>query len=138
MFRLTFLVLTICAILHPGFAQVLPTPITLPNGWSLSPAGRSFPLGDLPLNMAISQSKNYLAVTNKRTGDHYVTACTLPAQIGRQHESNNQVLLDCMDKKIPRVHIVYLIDLNWGGSITIDPGICCTAWNRVGSSITGA
>ncbi|MBK6816656.1 MAG: bifunctional YncE family protein/alkaline phosphatase family protein [Saprospiraceae bacterium] len=64
MFRLTFLVLTICALLHPGFAQVLPSPITLPNGWSLSPAGRSFPLGDLPLNMALSQSKKYLAVTN--------------------------------------------------------------------------
>jgi hypothetical protein len=25
---------------------------TLPNGWSLSPVGRSLPLGDLPLNMA--------------------------------------------------------------------------------------
>ncbi|MHA4808276.1 bifunctional YncE family protein/alkaline phosphatase family protein [Flavitalea flava] len=37
--------------------------ITLPNGWSLSPAGHSLTLGDLPLNMALS-SKNYLAVTN--------------------------------------------------------------------------
>ena len=38
--------------------------ITLPNGWSLSPAGRSLPLGDLPLNMAISSSKKLMAVTN--------------------------------------------------------------------------
>ncbi len=38
--------------------------ITLPNGWSLSPAGRSLPLGDLPLNMAISKSKKIMAVTN--------------------------------------------------------------------------
>ncbi len=38
--------------------------ITLPNGWSLSPAGRSLPLGDLPLNMAISNSKKLMAVTN--------------------------------------------------------------------------
>lgn len=38
--------------------------ITLPNGWSLSPAGRSLPLGDLPLNMAVSNSKNLIAVTN--------------------------------------------------------------------------
>lgn len=37
--------------------------IILPNGWSLSPAGHSLPLGDLPLNIALS-SKNYLAVTN--------------------------------------------------------------------------
>ena len=38
--------------------------ITLPNGWQLSPAGRSLPLGDLPLNMAVSRSKKLLAVTN--------------------------------------------------------------------------
>lgn len=37
---------------------------TLPNGWGLSPVGRSFPLGDLPLNMALSKSKKLLAVTN--------------------------------------------------------------------------
>jgi YVTN family beta-propeller protein len=38
--------------------------VTLPNGWSLSPAGRSLPLGDLPLNIAVSASKNLVAVTN--------------------------------------------------------------------------
>ncbi len=38
--------------------------VTLPNGWSLSPAGRSLPLGDLPLNIAVSNSKNLVAVTN--------------------------------------------------------------------------
>jgi DNA-binding beta-propeller fold protein YncE len=38
--------------------------VTLPNGWSLSPAGRSLPLGDLPLNMAVSNSKKWIAVTN--------------------------------------------------------------------------
>jgi YVTN family beta-propeller protein len=36
----------------------------LPNGWMLSPAGRSLPLGDLPLNIAVSTSKKLLAVTN--------------------------------------------------------------------------
>lgn len=36
----------------------------LPNGWTISPAGRSLPLGDLPLNMAISPNKKLLAVTN--------------------------------------------------------------------------
>ena len=34
--------------------------IKLPNGWSLSPAGKSLPLGDLPLNMAVSASKKYM------------------------------------------------------------------------------
>ncbi|MBK8609821.1 MAG: bifunctional YncE family protein/alkaline phosphatase family protein [Chitinophagaceae bacterium] len=38
--------------------------VTLPNGWSLSPAGRSLLLGDLPLNIAVSNSKKLIAVTN--------------------------------------------------------------------------
>jgi hypothetical protein len=38
--------------------------ITLPNGWSLSPAGNGFLLGDLPLNIAVSNSKKLMAVTN--------------------------------------------------------------------------
>lgn len=38
--------------------------VRLPNGWHLSPAGRSFPLGDLPLNIAVSSTKKYMAVTN--------------------------------------------------------------------------
>jgi YVTN family beta-propeller protein len=36
----------------------------LPNGWQLSPAGRMLPLGDLPLNLAVSRSRRLLAVTN--------------------------------------------------------------------------
>jgi DNA-binding beta-propeller fold protein YncE len=38
--------------------------VVLPNGWSLTPTGKSLPLGDLPLNMAVSPSGKYLAVTN--------------------------------------------------------------------------
>ena len=38
--------------------------VTLPNGWKLSPAGTTFPLGDLPLNIAVSPSKRLMAVTN--------------------------------------------------------------------------
>ena len=41
-----------------------PRSVTLPNGWKLSPAGRSLPLGDLPLNIAVSKSKKLMAVTN--------------------------------------------------------------------------
>ncbi|HEX8677400.1 MAG TPA: beta-propeller fold lactonase family protein, partial [Segetibacter sp.] len=38
--------------------------VGLPNGWHLSPAGRSLSLGDLPLNIAVSRSKKWIAVTN--------------------------------------------------------------------------
>jgi len=39
--------------------------VLLPNGWKLSPAGHgALPLGDLPLNIQLSSSGKYLAVTN--------------------------------------------------------------------------
>jgi YVTN family beta-propeller protein len=38
--------------------------VLLPNGWKLSPAGSSLPLGDLPLNMQLSASGRLMAVTN--------------------------------------------------------------------------
>ena len=38
--------------------------VMLPNGWSLTPAGRSVTLGDLPLNIAVAPSGKLLAVTN--------------------------------------------------------------------------
>ncbi|MEO8762937.1 MAG: bifunctional YncE family protein/alkaline phosphatase family protein [Ginsengibacter sp.] len=50
-----------------SFAQkppMLSIPVTLPNGWRLSPAGKGYLLGDLPLNIAVSNSKKLMAVTN--------------------------------------------------------------------------
>ena len=38
--------------------------VQLPNGWSLTPAGKSLPLDDLPLNLVVSPSKQLIAVTN--------------------------------------------------------------------------
>src|SRR6201996_8349872 len=38
--------------------------VRLPNGWTLTPVGTSLPLGDLPLNIAVSSSGHYVAVTN--------------------------------------------------------------------------
>ncbi|MBN9296773.1 MAG: bifunctional YncE family protein/alkaline phosphatase family protein [Filimonas sp.] len=38
--------------------------VHLPNGWSLTPVGKSLPLGDLPLNLVVSRSKKLAAVTN--------------------------------------------------------------------------
>jgi len=50
------------------FSQAQEDPIAhrilLPNGWSLTPLGHSIALGDLPLNMVVSPSKKWLAVTN--------------------------------------------------------------------------
>jgi YVTN family beta-propeller protein len=41
----------------------------LPNGWTLTPAGSSIPLtSDLPLNMAISPDRRFVAVTNNGNG----------------------------------------------------------------------
>jgi YVTN family beta-propeller protein len=38
--------------------------VSLPNGWKLSPVGKMLPVGNLPLNIAVSPSKKLLAVTN--------------------------------------------------------------------------
>ncbi len=56
-------ILLFCIIGNAAIAQ-LPNQKTLPNGWKLSPVGRSFPLGDLPLNIAVSKSRQLMAVTN--------------------------------------------------------------------------
>ena len=42
--------------------------VLLPNGWSLTPAGRSLEVGDLPLNIAVSVSEKLMAVTNNGQG----------------------------------------------------------------------
>jgi YVTN family beta-propeller protein len=49
-----------------SFAQkdIVAERVLLPNGWSLTPVGNSIPLGDLPLNLIVSPTKRYLAVTN--------------------------------------------------------------------------
>jgi YVTN family beta-propeller protein len=61
MLKRYLLVILIAAFVINAWAQKT---VTLPNGWSLSPAGKSLPLGDLPLNMAVSISKKWIAVTN--------------------------------------------------------------------------
>jgi len=38
--------------------------VLLPNGWQLTPVGKILPLGDLPLNIAVSPNKKLAAVTN--------------------------------------------------------------------------
>lgn len=62
----------------------LPGPIAggrtlLPNGWSLSPAGKHLPLGELPLNMAISPDGRSVVVVNSGTGRQELTVINLPS-----------------------------------------------------------
>src|SRR4051812_31242917 len=55
-------------------------PVQLPNGWKLTPAGKSFPLGDLPLNMQVSPSSKYMAVTNNGQGNQTIELIDLRHQ----------------------------------------------------------
>ena len=47
--------------------------VNLPNGWALTPPGRSLELDDLPLNLVVSPSKKYLAVTNNGQSTQSIT-----------------------------------------------------------------
>lgn len=47
--------------------------ITLFNGWSLTPVGKNLPLEDMPLNIAVSPSGKYVAVTNNGYGKQTIT-----------------------------------------------------------------
>ncbi|MFQ5446573.1 MAG: bifunctional YncE family protein/alkaline phosphatase family protein [Saprospiraceae bacterium] len=58
--------------------------IRLPNGWDLTPVGEHLPLGDLPLNIAVSPSQKLLAVTNNGQSDQSVMLI----------DAGNQKLLD--------------------------------------------
>ena len=73
-----------CALIISQFvlAQTgaLPQPITLPNGWKLSPAGRSFSLGDLPLNVAVGKSGRYAAVTNNGQSTQQIQLIDIKAE----------------------------------------------------------
>lgn len=60
----TLLLVISCTVKSFSQQLKLPEQINLPNGWSLTPVGKSLPLGDLPLNIAVSSTKKYIAVTN--------------------------------------------------------------------------
>jgi len=46
--------------------------VSLPNGWHLTPVGNMLPLGDLPLNIAVSPSKKLAAITNNGQSDQTI------------------------------------------------------------------
>ncbi len=61
---LFFLLLSSSGLFAQSLEELNAKKITLPNGWHLTPVGKSLPLGDLPLNIAVSRSGKYMAVTN--------------------------------------------------------------------------
>ncbi len=74
-------ILIFCFSLLALFSQILKSQkldeieknrVRLPNGWSLTPVGKLLPLGDLPLNIAISPSKKLAAVTNNGYGTQLI------------------------------------------------------------------
>lgn len=76
------------------------------------------------------QEKVYLGIKNHDTGDYYVTACSLPAQIGRQHDMRNQVLLDPKYRTISRIH--GMIERTSRGFVYTDSS---TSGSRVGGLV---
>jgi YVTN family beta-propeller protein len=75
--------------------------VTLPNGWSLSPAGSQVILGDLPLNIAVTPDLKYAAVTNNGQSTQSVQLIRL----------SNQKLLD-----------TYEVGKSWLGLVFSDDG----------------
>ena len=44
--------------------------VQLPDGWNLSPVGTNIPLGDLPLNLAVSANQKWMTVMNNGQSGH--------------------------------------------------------------------
>jgi YVTN family beta-propeller protein len=59
-----FVLLTVNSIRSQDLSAIENHRVKLPNGWSLTPVGKSIPLGDLPLNIEVSKTHHYAAVTN--------------------------------------------------------------------------
>ena len=83
----------------------IPKPVKLMNGWSLSPAGTALDLSsDLPLNMAVSPSKKYVAITDNGNGAQGIELVDIQkkkllsftkmkaAWVGLQFSANNKYL----------------------------------------------
>ena len=59
-----FLIMISAATVAVAQNDTIMKSVGLPNGWTLTPYGHSLPLGDLPLNIILSPSGKWMAVTN--------------------------------------------------------------------------
>lgn len=51
------------SVFSQNLAELDKKRVLLPNGWHLTPVGKQLPLGDLPLNLVVSNNRRYLAAT---------------------------------------------------------------------------
>ncbi len=88
-----FLFLSIFTLVISNAQNDTATPkvLTLPNGWKLSPAGSGFMLGDLPLNIAVSNSKKLMAVINSGQGTQSIQLIDVP----KAEVIDNVVVKEC-------------------------------------------
>lgn len=61
--------------------EIESTRVSLPNGWKLTPVGKLLPLGDLPLNIAVSPSKKLAAITNNGESDQTIQLADIEKEI---------------------------------------------------------
>jgi len=72
-FLFTVILLSICLNVGAQSGKELGThAVTLPNGWRLTPVGKLVPLGDLPLNIAVSPTGKLAAITNNGESDQTI------------------------------------------------------------------
>jgi YVTN family beta-propeller protein len=55
--------------------------VSLPNGWRLTPVGKLLPLGDLPLNMAVSPNRKIAAITNNGQSDQSIMLLDIEKEV---------------------------------------------------------
>lgn len=55
--------------------------VSLPNGWLLTPVGNMIPVGDLPLNIAVSPNKKIAAITNNGQSDQTIQLVDIKKEI---------------------------------------------------------
>ena len=55
--------------------------VSLPNGWKLTPVGKLLPLGDLPLNIAVSPSGKLAAITNNGESDQTIQLVDIEKEV---------------------------------------------------------
>ncbi len=92
-FRILLVIGTLCCV-TPALSQERYLNSTaerlLPRQWTLRPAGTSIPLGDKPLNIAISPDNRYIAILHSGYGQHEIRVVDLKShqQVGQASLKN--------------------------------------------------
>src|SRR5665648_1002228 len=69
---LTLISFPVLQVTGQSLKEIESNRVSLMNGWKLSPVGKMLPVGDLPLNIAVSASGKMLAVTNNGQSDQSI------------------------------------------------------------------